>query len=193
MGTGTVLHELNKKSTVPVPVLHLMRSAGLEPAWSPIRPSNVRVCQFHHDRVLPTANIILSPYTTVKVCVITISHIIYIGHPDYEWAGAGGRVVTQQLRVRAARAPDEIFQRIGYSYAVFRRGDKLLHCGDAPGWGGGPDYRRLYYFIQPFRRYHRHHSHSAWDSLRIGGCRPEPIIQRPAASGGERHRYAGAL
>ena len=28
----------------------LMRSAGLEPAWSPIRPSNVRVCHFHHDR-----------------------------------------------------------------------------------------------------------------------------------------------
>lgn len=28
----------------------LVRSPGLEPGWLPIRPSNVRVCRFRHDR-----------------------------------------------------------------------------------------------------------------------------------------------
>ena len=31
--------------------LLVVRSTGLEPVCSRIRPSNVRVCQFHHDRV----------------------------------------------------------------------------------------------------------------------------------------------
>ncbi len=33
-----------------------MRSTGLEPVRLPIRPSNVRVCQFHHDRVIWSAS-----------------------------------------------------------------------------------------------------------------------------------------
>ena len=29
-----------------------MRSTGLEPAWSPTRSLVLRVCQFHHDRII---------------------------------------------------------------------------------------------------------------------------------------------
>lgn len=34
-----------------MPLFLVVRSTGLEPVCSRIRPSNVRVCQFHHDRV----------------------------------------------------------------------------------------------------------------------------------------------
>ena len=38
----------------------LVRSGGLEPPWLPIRPSNVRVCLFRHDRknIQTTSNIL---------------------------------------------------------------------------------------------------------------------------------------
>ena len=37
---------------------YMVRSTGLEPVRSPTRPSNVRVCQFRHDR---RTDIIISP------------------------------------------------------------------------------------------------------------------------------------
>jgi hypothetical protein len=44
---------------------------GLEPIWSPTRPSNVRVCLFRHDRmiklVLTTSAKIIIMFLSVKV------------------------------------------------------------------------------------------------------------------------------
>jgi len=43
--------EKRKTLIATIRVLTLVRSTGLEPVRLPIRPSNVRVCQFHHDRI----------------------------------------------------------------------------------------------------------------------------------------------
>ena len=40
----------NEKKTIAISSFLLVRSMGLEPIRSPIRPSNVRVCLFRHDR-----------------------------------------------------------------------------------------------------------------------------------------------
>ena len=40
----------NEKKTIVISSFLLVRSMGLEPIRSPIRPSNVRVCLFRHDR-----------------------------------------------------------------------------------------------------------------------------------------------
>ena len=40
----------NEKKTITLSSFLLVRSMGLEPIRSPIRPSNVRVCLFRHDR-----------------------------------------------------------------------------------------------------------------------------------------------
>ena len=39
-----------RKKTIAISSFLLVRSMGLEPIRSPIRPSNVRVCLFRHDR-----------------------------------------------------------------------------------------------------------------------------------------------
>ena len=44
---------------IKISVLILVRSPGLEPGRLPIRPSNVRVCLFRHDRISRTADIII--------------------------------------------------------------------------------------------------------------------------------------
>lgn len=41
----------------------LVRSPGLEPGRLPIRPSNVRVCLFRHDRILRTTDIIIMGFS----------------------------------------------------------------------------------------------------------------------------------
>ena len=41
-----------KKERFQIPLFQfLVRTVGLEPTRSPIRPSNVRVCQFRHPRI----------------------------------------------------------------------------------------------------------------------------------------------
>ena len=45
-------HPQTKKSAICALFINLVvRSMGLEPIRSPIRPSNVRVCLFRHDRI----------------------------------------------------------------------------------------------------------------------------------------------
>ena len=41
----------NEKKTIVLSSFLLVRSMGLEPIRSPIRPSNVRVCLFRHNRI----------------------------------------------------------------------------------------------------------------------------------------------
>ena len=41
---------IKKPETLQSQAFSLVRSMGLEPIRLPIRPSNVRVCQFRHDR-----------------------------------------------------------------------------------------------------------------------------------------------
>ena len=49
-GTATTFSLENEKKTMVSSSFMLVRSMGLEPIRSPIRPSNVRVCLFRHDR-----------------------------------------------------------------------------------------------------------------------------------------------
>ena len=48
--SSSLLPYKKKTCTMNVQVIFLVRSMGLEPIRSPIRPSNVRVCLFRHDR-----------------------------------------------------------------------------------------------------------------------------------------------
>lgn len=54
-------------------IILMVRSMGLEPIWSPTRPSNVRVCLFRHDRprmsarrLRPSIMIIVTKYRFVN-------------------------------------------------------------------------------------------------------------------------------
>ena len=49
-GNAASFWQKMKKKTIILSSFLLVRSMGLEPIRSPIRPSNVRVCLFRHDR-----------------------------------------------------------------------------------------------------------------------------------------------
>ena len=49
-GNAAAFLTKNEKKTIAISSFLLVRSMGLEPIRSPIRPSNVRVCLFRHDR-----------------------------------------------------------------------------------------------------------------------------------------------
>ena len=46
----------------------MVRTVGLEPTRSPIRPSNVRVCQFRHDRICHVTDVFaISKYDYTRI------------------------------------------------------------------------------------------------------------------------------
>ena len=60
----------------PFHAAYLVRSMGLEPIRSPIRPSNVRVCLFRHDRNSIAKAIILRIDLKVKTYFKRIKYML---------------------------------------------------------------------------------------------------------------------
>ena len=67
-----------KRALIPNPLsmLAMVRSMGLEPIRSPIRPSNVRVCLFRHDRNSIAKAIILRIDLKVKTYFKRIKYML---------------------------------------------------------------------------------------------------------------------